>query len=185
MMQREGGLCLCCQKEVRFRTKFRRKRTDEWYDRLAENWTMPIKFSIDPRTGFVRINNYARTKLIDFICKECYVQLEATCRTLEGREQRQIRFRKNTTRVSADDIAKLRILPYKQYLKTEWWQHVRRNIFRERGKVCDGCGQIEGKLTIHHLTYKWFGRELEHRECLRILCPKCHYEAHPELKARE
>jgi len=64
---------------------------------------------------------------------------------------------------------------YKQYLKSEKWQKVRKTLFLERGKKCELCLSSKN-LHIHHLTYeRIFNEQLID---LQILCRKCHEKAH-------
>lgn len=50
---------------------------------------------------------------------------------------------------------------------------------------CTRCGK-EGGYEVHHLTYTQGGvsirgKELEHLECLILLCRECHKKAHNKL----
>lgn len=47
---------------------------------------------------------------------------------------------------------------------------------------CTRCGKVGG-YEVHHLTYtangvSIVGKELEHLECLTLLCKECHNKAH-------
>jgi len=71
----------------------------------------------------------------------------------------------------------LQTMPYKAYLKTEYWQKVREAKFAQVGKACQICGCTEG-LEVHHRHYKFRGRELRHLGCLMVLCRKHHQLVH-------
>lgn len=78
-----------------------------------------------------------------------------------------------------------RSLPYEEFLKSLYWQHVRRSIFRRFrlsviGVVCEYCGLKDRMvpLDIHHRTYEHQGDELNHLGDLIVLCRKCHEKQH-------
>jgi len=66
-------------------------------------------------------------------------------------------------------------MKYKEYLKTEHWQTVRRkkHLSNKLFNIdeCAICGTTKN-LQIHHLTYKniWH----ENNKTLRIICGRCH-----------
>ena len=78
-------------------------------------------------------------------------------------------------------------MTYKQYLKTDKWQELKRNVFKRSLRnaagynpfgVCENCGYSPYKpcLQVHHKTYeRLFCEELED---LILLCPRCHKEIH-------
>lgn len=64
---------------------------------------------------------------------------------------------------------------YKEYLKSEKWQKLRKTVFSERGKKCELCLSSKN-LHIHHLTYeRIFNEDLKD---LQVLCRKCHESTH-------
>ena len=64
---------------------------------------------------------------------------------------------------------------YKEYLKSEKWQKIRKTAFSQRGKKCEVCQSVKS-LHIHHLTYdRIFNESLSD---LQILCRKCHEKVH-------
>ena len=71
----------------------------------------------------------------------------------------------------------LQTMPYRSYLKTEYWKKVREAKFAQVGKKCQVCG-CETGLEVHHRHYKFRGRELQHLGCLMVLCRKHHQLAH-------
>ncbi|MDY0227232.1 MAG: HNH endonuclease signature motif containing protein [Desulfomicrobium apsheronum] len=71
----------------------------------------------------------------------------------------------------------LQTMPYKAYLKTEYWKKVREAKFAQAGKQCQICGCTDG-LEVHHRHYKFRGRELHHLDCLMVLCRKHHQLVH-------
>lgn len=71
----------------------------------------------------------------------------------------------------------LQTMPYKAFLKTDYWQKVREAKFAQVGRKCQICGCAEG-LEVHHRHYKYRGRELHHLGCLMVLCRKHHQMMH-------
>lgn len=68
---------------------------------------------------------------------------------------------------------------YHEYIKSKRWYRRRRRIIRKR-QVCEYC-QSKNNLTVHHLTYKRLGRELE--KDLVLLCWRCHEHQHEDKMA--
>lgn len=71
----------------------------------------------------------------------------------------------------------LQTMPYKDFLKTDYWQKVREAKFAQVGRKCQICGCTE-HLEVHHRHYKYRGRELHHLGCLMVLCRKHHQLVH-------
>ena len=68
-------------------------------------------------------------------------------------------------------------MPYKAFLKTDYWRKVREAKFAQAGRKCQVCGCTDG-LEVHHRHYRHRGRELHHLECLMVLCRKHHQLVH-------
>lgn len=68
-----------------------------------------------------------------------------------------------------------RILSYRDYLQSEWWQERRLLALELAGWKCQDCGGTED-LEVHHLTYERLGAELD--ADLRALCHHCHSHTH-------
>ena len=71
----------------------------------------------------------------------------------------------------------LQTMPYKAFLKTDYWRKVREAKFAQAGRKCQVCGCTDG-LEVHHRHYRHRGRELHHLECLMVLCRKHHQLVH-------
>jgi 5-methylcytosine-specific restriction endonuclease McrA len=82
-------------------------------------------------------------------------------------------------------------LDYRAYLKSDEWRQVRARVWtRVRAKYgvsqCERCGVTEdeypGRLEVHHLDYRFRGRELEEWDLatfsLKLLCGECHAHVH-------
>lgn len=69
---------------------------------------------------------------------------------------------------------------YKEYLKSEKWQHIRNAKLRKVGYKCERCGAKEN-IQVHHISYDHeFGTE---RECdLQVLCDECHNGIHMDIE---
>lgn len=70
---------------------------------------------------------------------------------------------------------------YETYIRSEEWRDKRREVFEERGRICEECGHPHYRLEVHHLTYVRLG--CERNEDLQILCPPCHDKIHGRLKS--
>jgi 5-methylcytosine-specific restriction endonuclease McrA len=79
-----------------------------------------------------------------------------------------------------EELARLKALPYADYLDSEHWK-ARSNLARERdGRQCRDCGSKQN-LNVHHLTYDRLGEE--RLDDLITLCRGCHLARHPQAKA--
>lgn len=74
-------------------------------------------------------------------------------------------------------------MTYKQYLKSEKWQNIKKQVYDRARKnvgtdnrfgVCEACGYQPYKpcLQVHHRTYERIMNE--RLEDLILLCPRCH-----------
>jgi 5-methylcytosine-specific restriction endonuclease McrA len=65
-------------------------------------------------------------------------------------------------------------------MRSDKWKLFRQGIIVARGKKCEVCGDKNGGLHLHHLSYKRMGEELP--EDVQLLCRACHQLQHPEKK---
>jgi len=72
-------------------------------------------------------------------------------------------------------VAKLRSLPYSEYLATEHWRKTRERALNRDGFQCRICASRKA-LEVHHLTYERRGEELP--TDLITLCGPCHKAQH-------
>jgi hypothetical protein len=70
----------------------------------------------------------------------------------------------------------LRALPYKEYLQTPHWKHLREDKVRAAGHRCQLCNRGSVTFNVHHRTYERLGEELD--EDLTVLCSDCHNTFH-------
>ena len=68
-------------------------------------------------------------------------------------------------------------LTYSEFLKSKYWDKVRRSILKRDGYKCTVCG-TEEKLIVHHITYTNHGYEHLYLEDLVTLCNDCHKITH-------
>jgi len=71
----------------------------------------------------------------------------------------------------------LKALPYKQYLRTPYWQAVRYEVLRLAGFACVRCGATT-ELNVHHIDYAYVGEDHRHLDNLVVLCQLHHLEWH-------
>lgn len=69
---------------------------------------------------------------------------------------------------------------YHNYLLSEQWGDIRRQVITRDNSLCRICGggAYGCDANIHHLTYRNIGNE--NLSDLVNLCPACHYEIHEE-----
>ena len=84
----------------------------------------------------------------------------------------------NSFVVDRDEIAKfIKMMPYKDFLKTPYWKTVSEKKRREVNYRCQICN-LNGKLSVHHRTYNFHGYEHLHLKELVVLCDECHKTHH-------
>jgi hypothetical protein len=68
-------------------------------------------------------------------------------------------------------------MTYAEKLKEPEWRALKGRLLQERGCRCEGCGDTDSRLELHHGYYQ---RKLEpwqyDRDTLWLLCPDCHDE---------
>jgi 5-methylcytosine-specific restriction endonuclease McrA len=64
---------------------------------------------------------------------------------------------------------------YSTYIHSRAWKMKRQEKMRQVGRMCESCG-FTRTLEVHHVKYTRLGREL--MSDLRVLCSRCHKEAH-------
>jgi len=67
-------------------------------------------------------------------------------------------------------------MPYKEYLKSDWWQWIKKEKIRQVGYKCQKCRKSNKPLHIHHNQYKDRGKE--RLSDLSCLCKNCHDRKH-------
>lgn len=65
---------------------------------------------------------------------------------------------------------------YRQYLKSEHWQQIRKVALERADHKCQVCGHRDKKLNVHHNTYENKGHEDLTDLC--VLCDDCHKAFH-------
>lgn len=69
-------------------------------------------------------------------------------------------------------------MTYAEYLRTDWWQQLRRRAIDEANGECALCGTT-ARIQVHHRRYP--GRGAEQLKDLIVLCAGCHERHHGEL----
>jgi len=93
----------------------------------------------------------------------------------ERRERRQNRPKRHHKDPSTPEQRKK--MHYSEFLKTRYWARVRKAALSQQGACCQICGK-KHLLQVHHLTYEFRGDELNHMDCLQVLCANCHHDQH-------
>jgi 5-methylcytosine-specific restriction endonuclease McrA len=78
---------------------------------------------------------------------------------------------------SGNRRARLRTMPYRDYLRTPEWRSRRKWKLQQAGYRCQAtaCGS-RTRLQVHHLTYARRGEEA--LSDLMVLCDDCHRQVH-------
>lgn len=78
----------------------------------------------------------------------------------------------------ADEVGEnMALLPYRQFLNTEYWQLIRKAAIHNADYRCEMCN-TSNRLEVHHRTYKHRGYEFRHKEDLTVVCHSCHASHH-------
>lgn len=67
---------------------------------------------------------------------------------------------------------------YKEYLRSTEWLIKRKQVFKQKGRVCERCTSKK-KIHVHHATYEHLFNEL--LEELFVFCEACHNEYHTRI----
>jgi 5-methylcytosine-specific restriction endonuclease McrA len=86
--------------------------------------------------------------------------------------------------VSIADRELLKKLPYSSYLRTKFWQEVRKLALVRSGGACQLCASKSG-LQVHHRTYTSRGYEDQNLSDLTVLCKACHAKFHRKRKPKK
>jgi 5-methylcytosine-specific restriction endonuclease McrA len=70
------------------------------------------------------------------------------------------------------------VMPYKDFLKTDYWRIFALNAKTAAGNRCQLCNAT-GELHVHHRTYERRGHE-EDQDVI-VLCAHCHAKFHDKL----
>jgi 5-methylcytosine-specific restriction endonuclease McrA len=69
---------------------------------------------------------------------------------------------------------------YKEYLRSAYWQEVKRLVLMRDRFTCHDC-KTKKVVQVHHLTYLHRGHEKEHLDDLITLCERCHKIRHGKI----
>lgn len=90
--------------------------------------------------------------------------------------------KKIKAKIKKKNINKLRKLPYNEYLKSDHWQQIKKEI-KKVFKTCVICNS-KTNLQVHHRSYKHRGNSNKEIRDLILLCSECHelFHTHKRLK---
>jgi len=72
---------------------------------------------------------------------------------------------------------------YLEYINSAEWKSFRNSIIAKRGRKCELCGETQGEIHAHHLTYARFMNELE--TDIQLLCKPCHMKVHNKKERKK
>lgn len=201
---RSAGPCLMCGAPTEYRpTRYHTAKGDEWLDKVFAKWTNPTEIKYLAYDGLY-INERPKSTVCAYSCATCYdiiARIEASaCRAREDRVEREreereaaiqaafedreaplwLRTQSLTARFDQDFYEAHVALPYKAFLRTPYWDIVRRLKLKESGFNCELCAR-KGTLQVHHKTYAHHGNEHANLQDLIVLCRGCHAKFHDKL----
>lgn len=102
------------------------------------------------------------------------------CKSKESQvsEQWKIEYQKRTDAFN-QRVADLRAMPYRDYLETDHWKDIRKQMLKRAHFSCQLCS-AKGELHVHHRTYE--NRGNEQYGDLIVLCANCHAKFHDKLE---
>ena len=205
---RQRGPCLVCRDEIIDYGEpsiTHLGRGDTWLDSLFDRWShWPPK--VVQVKGDILVNNCVPATALKYCCELCRIEIsklvepvqESQDRMLEMQRRQQLdlendivtgrvsaspakRFQLVCWRLTQQDVETLRIMPYKEFLKTNYWQTVRNYVLWKRSYVCELCNAADN-LNVHHATYQHRGCEFNHLNELKVLCRSCHAKFHDKFE---
>jgi hypothetical protein len=113
--------------------------------------------------------------------QECFLQAQ---RDMENKHLSPWRrLEAITICMNGDDFERLRVMPYRNFLRTTYWGIVRAQTIKRAGFACQLCNQAS-RLEVHHRTYEHHGQEHDwYSNDLIVLCNPCHAKFHNKLPA--
>jgi 5-methylcytosine-specific restriction endonuclease McrA len=75
-------------------------------------------------------------------------------------------------------IERIRHLPYKEYLETDYWKELKKRVLQDANYTCSFCHERNLEMQVHHRSYEHKGYFLEELKDLIVLCEDCHDNVH-------
>jgi len=63
-------------------------------------------------------------------------------------------------------------------LPREVWNSIREGIIGEKGRVCEICGEVNGKMNLHEIWNYDDARHIQRLDGFILLCEMCHHVKH-------
>ncbi len=82
------------------------------------------------------------------------------------------------------EYAKKNYTTYDNYLKTDWWQTLRRRALKNQEYHCQLCNDYNTELHVHHRSYKRKCTPNERKD-LVVLCAGCHKMFHDRIGIKQ
>lgn len=187
-----------------------RRRGDSWLEKLFKEWgngDLYISVDIDQwgRIKKEQVNGYALSTTLAYSCKSCQEIINnavieetekareelKTVKTKETENEWEVvqgnvrasitkRFRLLHKFINEDTLYQLKVMPYKEFLQSLYWDIVRKYKLYKDGFRCKLCNK-GGYLQVHHRTYEHHGYEHLYLDDLIVLCGDCHAKFHNKL----
>jgi len=181
-------------------------RGDEWLDgtlrKRMKRWPPKLKKESGGWREIPSVNGYRFEHIEPYICESCrnaifdliplceedeqlkrladaeyQVQRERMLLTGETPGSPMQVFYALCNRMTPADVNALQQMPYHDFLRTLYWNTVRRYVLLLHDFECVLCSSTEC-LNVHHKTYEHRGREFQFLDDLTVLCRLCHEKFH-------
>ncbi len=167
--------------KLKIKTKEKLKTEDEINEFLY--WETKLGSA---ETGILKYNN-ALFKEIYSICEKC--KKKVITKITDKDEYLRSKSTNLALMVICDECRKkyeeyisgLKTMPYKEYLKTEHWENIRKEKLKRSKYSCQLCNS-KGILNVHHKIYSHRGLEQYYMNDLIVLCKPCHEIHHEKFK---
>lgn len=141
--------------------------------------------SIATATDGKSVSKWVYPQFEEVTCVDCGKQVSLPLNSRSGGVQYHVcaacdQARKESYRTRAEqwqqEQARLRSMPYPEYLKTDHWQNVRLAALKRAKYRCQVCNTNQAALHVHHRTYE--NRGQEYARDVIVLCETCHRTFH-------
>jgi|GEM_PF-4529996 len=201
------GRCLNCPNHTQYGDPvcIHFKKGDEWLTGRIAKWKSPIVIE-GSSAKEISVNGLKVGTVLNYCCGDCRRSISESCNKVLEKHFKEQEMRAgherqkeaailagtvNSTPAKAFHLLRcdlrrnnamdyLKLLPYKEFLQSRYWEIVRNYVRWKRGYTCELCASTE-KLQVHHKTYEHHGEEHDYLDDLILLCSTCHSRHHGKL----
>lgn len=180
------GPCLNCGAHIEYKINYiHRRHGDKWLNKLLRTWKRPPSAKIYRCHSGIAINDIKLKIFEGYTCAKCLEEIQQwvtlTAKQESRKEAAERRAENDLMMRDRRELPIRKTMPYREYLKTDYWRRVREEkLYRAKNK-CELCGAYHLILNVHHKTYEHRGDELNNLRDLIVLCADCHGKFHDKL----